>query len=118
MCGQTSGEFHPTEDHYFVQGGYDDTIRMWDTRNWKKPISELQLGGGVWRTRFISSGDHLVVPCMYNNAKLIENDKGILKEVFETKVHDSIAYGGCWIEKKRLFSTCSFYDKKVALWSY
>jgi len=91
---------------------------MWDTRNWKRPLSELHLDGGVWRTRFNASGDRLVVPCMYNNAKLIENDKGILKEVFSTNVHESIAYGGCWIEEKSLFSTCSFYDKKVALWAY
>ena len=118
MCGQTSGEFHPTDDNYFVQGGYDDTLRIWDRRNWAKPLSELHIGGGVWRTRFNSEGDFILVPSMYNNAKMIKNDNGILKEVWSSDIHKSITYGACWMEKRKKFATCSFYDKKFALWSY
>jgi len=118
MCGQTSGEFCPADENYLVQGGYDDLIRCWDARNWKRPVSELGVGGGVWRTRFTADGKMLAVPCMYNNAKLIANESGVLREVFASDVHSSIAYGACWIEEREMFATCSFYDKKVALWKF
>ena len=55
-AGQTSCEFHPNDENILAQGGYDDMIRLWDKRNWKKPLSEVHLRGGVWRTRFNQSG--------------------------------------------------------------
>ena len=57
---------------YDYLGGYDDTIRLWDTRTWKRPLSEKFLKGGVWRTRFTKNGKHILVPCMYENAKILE----------------------------------------------
>ena len=55
-AGQTSCEFHPHDENILAQGGYDDIIRLWDKRNWKKSLSEVHLRGGVWRTRFNQSG--------------------------------------------------------------
>jgi len=119
MCGQTSCEWSPVNENIIAQGGYDDTIRLWDTRNWKSPLEEQNLGGGVWRTRWNKDGTHLVVPCMYENCRLIQVDSSHkMKELEKSDCHSSISYGGCWIEEKSLISTCSFYDKKVALWSF
>jgi len=119
MCGQTSCEWSPVNENIIAQGGYDDTIRLWDTRNWKTPLDEQHLGGGVWRTRWNKAGNHLVVPCMYENCRLIQvNSDHKMKELETSDCHTSISYGGCWIEEKNLISTCSFYDKKVALWSF
>ena len=56
-AGQTSCEFHPHDENILAQGGYDDLIRLWDKRNWKKPLSEIHLRGGVWRTRFNQAGN-------------------------------------------------------------
>jgi len=117
-AGQTSCEFHPHDENILAQGGYDDLIRLWDKRNWKKPLSEIHLRGGVWRTRFNQAGDKILVPCMYENATIISVKENELKEEWRSKVHESITYGGCWLEDRKCFVTSSFYDKRLASWSY
>ena len=53
------------------QGGYDDLIRLWDKRNWKKPLSEVHLRGGVWRTRFNQSG------CVWKHPNKVKSRRSV-----------------------------------------
>ena len=41
-----------------------------------------------------------------------------MKEEWRSAVHESITYGGCWLEDRKSFVTSSFYDKRLAAWSY
>ncbi|KNC70212.1 hypothetical protein SARC_17266, partial [Sphaeroforma arctica JP610] len=32
---------------------YDEKVMVWDTRVPKQPLSELDMGGGVWRIKWV-----------------------------------------------------------------
>ena len=70
----------------------------------------------LYRNRI--KGDKILVPCMYENATIISVKENELKEEWRSKVHESITYGGCWLEDRKCFVTSSFYDKRLASWSY
>lgn len=46
----------PWEEHVVVTGSYDESVRVWDTRNLSRAVGvvtgELATGGGVWRLKW------------------------------------------------------------------
>ena len=106
---------------------YDEKVRFFDTRNLLKPLSELQVGGGVWRLKWHSAPerqDDLLVACMHDGFKVVNRSRGadttILKEFRE---HASLAYGADWYvppgapSAETKVASCSFYDHKLCLWT-
>lgn len=95
-----------------LTGSYDDRIRRFDVRNLRKTVIEKDLSGGVWRI-IPRERDELVACCTYDGAKVIQNENF---EILKTWTgHDSMVYGGDVTGD--LIGTCSFYDKRVCIWT-
>lgn len=108
-------------------------MRLWDTRNFRRPISENNLSGGVWRLKWDPFyHKYLLGACMYGGFKLIDcNSIDDPKIIGEYNEHKSIAYGCDWSSldhdtigsklseeencRNIVIATCSFYDHKLDL---
>ncbi|KAK9237256.1 WD40-repeat-containing domain protein [Lipomyces kononenkoae] len=117
--------FHDNENQIWT-GSYDEKLRVWDLR---KPyskgsvIDEIKLGGGVWRLiHHPKVADKLILSCcMHGGARVISSnntisEKSVLGSI--TEGHESMVYGGDWSSDGAYIATCSFYDRKLNLWSY
>ncbi|KAJ2094050.1 hypothetical protein GGI09_005620 [Coemansia sp. S100] len=124
-------------------GSYDETVMIWDTRNMRVPVTEYNVGGGVWRLKWHpEEPTQLLVGAMYNGFHILDVAVDGLKPlecaplpvreagraaVTVTKgasfmKHESIAYGADWRQSCDdpsagwMVGTCSFYDHLVHLW--
>lgn len=98
-------------------GSYDEYLKTYDLRNLKGSLDEINLHGGIWRIRSLSSHPHiLLVACMYHNFSIVDCAQKF-KLVGEFFAHDSICYGCDWSSKaeSRIFASCSFYDNKLTI---
>ena len=121
--------------HLLATGCYDELVRVWDTRAWRRPLGEKRLNGGVWRLRWgrTDSGEEdasrLLCCCMHAGVQLVEVAEGgaALRVVSEYYEHQSLAYGGDWVtvqqsaadgtgERNNAVVSCSFYDNSLRLW--
>ncbi|CDF36322.1 unnamed protein product [Chondrus crispus] len=113
------GEFH------LWSGGYDDVLRFWDIRFTKQCVSEVAVGGGVWRIRFHpKKKDLMLVATMYDGFKVVRRDCSDHLEVLcHYQGHDSMAYGATWVPAldrgdQHVALTGSFYDHSLQLWTF
>jgi len=123
-AGVCSAHCHPNKSHVIATGGYDDCVKIWDTRARRSPLSETHVGGGVWRLKWRpDDGEELLAACMYNGVSVLDGsdvEKGEVTSRFEA--HKSIAYGVDWkrgvFDDGFLIASCSFYDNKLSLWKH
>jgi diphthine methyl ester acylhydrolase len=52
QAGVTSAQWHPSLEHIFAVGSYDQTVKIWDQRSCRQPLCEMDTGGGVWRIKW------------------------------------------------------------------
>lgn len=127
-AGVTSIHSNATREFLLASGSYDEILRLWDTRNFKQPISNVKLDGGIWRLKWDPfERKYLFAACMYGGFRIIDCENTVtLSIIGEYNEHKSIAYGCDWsflnseeiseqifkrkIENVFLTSTCSFYD--------
>ncbi|CAL7951000.1 unnamed protein product [Xylocopa violacea] len=132
-AGVTSIHSNSQREFLLSSGSYDEILRLWDTRNFKQPISETNLGGGVWRLKwdpFVQR--YLLAACMYGGFRIVDCEKTEIPFVIdEYNEHESIAYGCDWsflsnkevpeqilkttVQTVVLVGTCSFYDHALKL---
>ncbi|KAA0202891.1 hypothetical protein HAZT_HAZT002370 [Hyalella azteca] len=96
--GVTSFHANELREHQVASGSYDEVVRLWDARNWRRPLSETRVDGGI-----IAVADDPLHP----------------EVVVKYEGHNSLAYGGDWCWSENLMGTivtASFYDKKASLW--
>ncbi|XP_046394458.1 diphthine methyltransferase [Ischnura elegans] len=130
------------KQNILASGCYDERLRLWDKRNWKIPLSEIDLGGGVWKVKWHPNleetlHNHLLAACMHAGFKLVNCNNAWqgepLSESFTYLDHGSLAYGCDWchsqvplqltpgmenrVVPRSLAVTCSFYDRKLCLWA-
>lgn len=123
IAGVTS--FLSFTENRLISGSYDERLRLFDTRAWRQPITELQLHGGIWRIKASKCDRNLLLcACMYKNFSLcrINNERDKLDLVGELTEHTSICYGCDWSPNRlcdngQVIITCSFYDKKLCITS-
>lgn len=122
--GVTTVATRSGHEYELWSGGYDDTIRIWDTRNMRGCVKELVVGGGVWRIKFHARDEeYALVAAMYEGCKAIRwVDGGDLQTVCGFDEHESIAYGVCWLEGldwdgRLVAMSGSFYDCGVHVWN-
>lgn len=110
-------------ENILLSGSYDEKLRIFDKRSWKRPIADLDLGGGIWRIKSSKFNRNLLLcACMYKNfslCKINENLNGV-DLVAEYNEHESICYGGDWAPSQlcnggQVMITCSFYDKRLCV---
>jgi diphthamide biosynthesis protein 7 len=100
--------------YLLVSGSYDERLRLWDERSWRRPLSESErLGGGVWRLswRPQETEDDAVLTvcaaCMHAGVKLLRLGLNGLDSVDQPQTvseycgHSSIAYGCDWLQLQR-----------------
>lgn len=97
-------------------------MRLWDNRNFKRPIDEESVGGGIWRLKWNPLNDeYILAACMYGGFRILKcNNFKTINIVTEYNEHESIAYGADWSHQQssnntQMISTCSFYDCKLNL---
>ncbi|KAL0840927.1 hypothetical protein ABMA28_014723 [Loxostege sticticalis] len=113
-AGVTSVRSHVDVEHQLLTGSYDEKVRLWDTRSLKRPITETDVGGGVWRLKFHPyRSDIVLAACMYGGFRILRVGDEVTV-VCEYMEHESIAYGADWMfDEEPLVATCSFYDCKM-----
>ena len=121
-AGVTCVSPSPRNANIVATGSYDDHVRLWDVRALKNPLSELDVGGGVWRCRWHPARDLLACAAMGAGAVLVDaTDHQSLHRTFTYDEHDSIVYGADWArlgdDAPDVLVSCSFYDKSIRCWS-
>ncbi|XP_076640999.1 diphthine methyltransferase isoform X2 [Halictus rubicundus] len=132
-AGVTSLHSNATKEHLLASGSYDESLRLWDTRNLKTPVSKMDLGGGVWRLKWDPfARRHLLAACMYGGFRIVDCENTETPCVIgEYNEHESLAYGCDWsflnsteiperilkteAREVCLIGTCSFYDHVLKL---
>lgn len=107
---------------------YDENVRLWDNRNFTKPITKTCVDGGIWRLKWDPfTHQYLFAACMHNGFKIINHDI-FSSIVVNDKDHKGLAYGCDWSFLKQpdvsrlnisdgdtLISTCSFEDHTLKI---
>ncbi|KAF7398697.1 hypothetical protein HZH66_006594 [Vespula vulgaris] len=133
-AGVTSIHSNADKEHILASGSYDEKLRLWDTRNFKRPISETNLHGGIWRLKWDPFARRfLLAACMYGGFKVIDCQNTETPSIVdEYNNHESLSYGCDWsflsrqcISERAIFqtneqnvglvSTCTFYDHNLKL---
>lgn len=131
-AGVTAVAYHPTLEHIFAAGSYDEYVRIWDMRKVSgEPLENIHVGGGVWRVKWHPTDkSRILVGAMHGGCRIVEVagiessatdgdyniDASITKEFTE---HESMAYGADWIigENYEAAASCSFYDRAAFIWN-
>jgi len=136
-AGVTAISSHPSIDHVFAVGSYDEYVRIYDYRKMDQPMSKVHVGGGVWRIKWhpscynreeegdtSHSGKMLVAAmhggCRVVNMPILGGDDGDDVEILsQFTAHESMAYGADWISSNKceVVSSCSFYDRQAFMWN-
>ncbi|KAL7717057.1 methylated diphthine methylhydrolase [Entamoeba marina] len=105
------------DDSHFITGCYDGTVSEFDMRNTRIPLWEGKVDGGAgWR--IMDYDDRIIVAGACGGiAEFKPNKNGLYEKVFqEYAPHDSMVYGADKFDDDII--SCSFYDKKIVLWSH
>lgn len=127
-------------------GSYDESVRIWDLRNPRDPLSTIPTGGGLWRLKWHPNperGELLLAACMHAGVRVLNagmgaegtvpgdvaNSEGSATGggagavVAKYTRHESMAYGVDWCRigeavrgPRPLIASCSFYDRLFCLW--
>ena len=126
--GVTTIQSSPFDENLFAVGSYDETVSIWDRRNMRRAVSDVRVGGGVWRIKWNPADPTLLlVACMYNEFHLVQYQDDTLSlyaDRFGSPHHEvgKLAYGADWFtfpDQSGVVShaaVCSFYDSSVSCW--
>ena len=126
--GVCSIQSNKKKEYIMATGSYDEHILIWDTRNRRSPIADIETGGGVWRIKWHPYLENvLLAACMHDGFKIFKSEE--LSEwdlTHDYQNHKSLAYGADWLlptsngnmngPENALVATCSFYDNLMNVW--
>ncbi|KAB8345823.1 hypothetical protein FH972_022878 [Carpinus fangiana] len=130
----------PLSGPFVVSGSYDDYLRVIKIpeTGGQRPTTfhELYLGGGVWRIEPFAVKDSvesyeakLLVSCMYAGAYVVQLVSDSDRQCWESRIlvhfqeHESMNYACGIVPQERenppetTFVSCSFYDRRLCLWT-
>ncbi|KAK3579536.1 hypothetical protein CHS0354_028368 [Potamilus streckersoni] len=143
--GVCSVQSNPIQEHIVATGSYDEQLCIWDSRQMRRPVQDIGLGGGIWRIKWEPwSGTKILTATMYSGFHLLQADSSSgapIDILSQYTKHESIAYGADWYRwnsnqdvgpckkkvdseanpfssspAKYLIASCSFYDHSLHLW--
>jgi len=123
-AGVTAVSYHPSLEHIFASGSYDESLRIWDMRKLQTPLSKIEsVGGGVWRIKWHpEDGTKMLIGAMHGGCRLVTVSNLFdsieplsLEVVREFTDHESMAYGADWL-CNHAAASCSFYDRQAFIW--
>lgn len=113
----------PPNDPLDDSGSYDESVRIWDARALRDPVTTTPTGGGLWRLKWHpdpDKGNLLLAACMHAGVRILDMGSGSNKPemqagqgvcppmgsgaatltvrgvVAEYTRHGSMAYGADW----------------------
>ena len=132
------------DDEIVMTGSYDEHVRVLKVtakKTWTT-LTELHLGGGVWRLNFLSisrkaednsheTSMRVLASCMHAGARVIDvvmdsNGQWSIRVLYKFEEHESMNYGSDTTiledsngdaEKATVAVSTSFYDRKLCVWS-
>ncbi|CAM9312619.1 unnamed protein product [Hapterophycus canaliculatus] len=107
-AGVTAGQWHPTLQHTFVSGSYDEAVRIWDARSLRVPVSTTATGGGLWRLKWHPDperGNLLLAACMHAGMRVLDTGLGVKKSLVQGSLSALGEGGGEPGSKKQIVST-------------
>ncbi|ANQ09355.1 Uncharacterized protein PCOAH_00036210 [Plasmodium coatneyi] len=123
--GVTAVKFDSHRQQLYT-ASYDNKIRIFDTRNVQDPLRTVDVKSSIWRLKFLYKGtdvNELLVAACDGGAQLFKKindefifDKGISNGNELTYGIDAIDLADVGKEKKRIYLSCSFYNKEVQMW--
>ncbi|WFD06227.1 methylated diphthine methylhydrolase [Malassezia vespertilionis] len=127
--GVTSIQSHAFRQHCWAVGSYDEKLRIFDARNTQRPVSETEVGGGIWRTKWHPTRpDTILLGCMHGGFQVLQDTQPAaeaMEVVCHFDAHNSIAYGCDWERgmlqtnpDEDLVYSCSFYDATLRVWAW
>ena len=103
-------------DNNVLIGNYDEKLRLLDLRMPEKFVQELDCGGGIWRIKQNPVNPNIfLIAAMHGGAHVVNIQSNEILQSFSE--HDSMVYGAAWLNETQI-ATCSFYDKKLAFWTW
>ena len=130
-------------EHLVATGSYDGKARLWDARQMRAPVTELDCGGGVWRLKWHPHDPSLLLAaCMHAGFAVLRASGGLadgegsadnsggaptLESLATYEAHgmgQALGYGADWAwtgpaaTPLLLGATCSFYDRALHTWVY
>ncbi|KAH0609432.1 uncharacterized protein H6S33_012918 [Morchella sextelata] len=100
-----------------LTGSYDEGLRAFEVRGGRRGVvGEVRVeGGGVWRLAWMGEGQKRVLAsCMHAGTRVVDVEG--LEVVAGWVEGESMNYGSDVTADGRVVS-CSFYDKRLSLWS-
>ena len=102
-------------------GSYDEVLRVWDLRGAAmRPVDRIALGGGVWRLQQMpqAAEGRVLASCMHAGARVVDVGTGQPEVVARWEDNGSMNYAShVHAEAPQLVASCSFYDRRVCIWS-
>jgi len=126
-AGVTTVQSHLHVESLIAVGSYNNMVTLFDRRKASVALSEVDVGGGVWRVKWNPQenrkGD-LLAACMRDGFKVLHYEDGMWQGQIVQRFddHDSLAYGVDWSfeppaeDGKQLVGSCSFYDHILHIW--
>jgi WD40 repeat protein len=136
-AGVTGVSYHPTLEHIFAVGSYDEEVRIYDMRKLSgEPLGKVNVGGGVWRIKWHpKDASRILVGAMHGGCRLVDvpnielaspsssisdHTECMMNIVKEFTEHKSMAYGADWVCGENgdfeAAASCSFYDCQAFIW--
>ena len=128
--GVTSIQSCPFDENLIVVGSYDESVSIWDHRSTRRPLTDVKVGGGVWRVKWHPEDERVILAaCMYNEFQLLQyqdTEIKLLGGLFGSPQHEAgkLAYGADWFRHSSpsgpLYhaAVCSFYDNTYSCWDF
>jgi diphthamide biosynthesis protein 7 len=113
----------PHAPHLLAVGSYDARLRIFDVRSPRTPLSETEMPGGIWRTRWHPSPERkgdILNACMHGGFAVVRvPEDGAEGEIIRT-FPGTLGYGADWCRRSStedsIVATCSFYDHVMHVW--
>ncbi|CEH17294.1 Uncharacterized conserved protein [Ceraceosorus bombacis] len=137
--GVTAMQSSHLRQHLWAVGSYDGQLRLFDARQPQRPFEQVDMGGGIWRTKWHPTDpNRLLIGAMHAGFRIVAlsppstklasetmwKDASLSPEIHTTfEEHQSLAYGCDWISQSKfdrkadnLVASCSFYDRRLHVW--